>query len=88
MAMEQERSSGEQDFCTFAGKNPTCPYVSQIKQQGEDIRMIKKALIGEDMQGGLVKKVNSMQSTWRALQPYILIVATAVVTWVFTHLHW
>jgi hypothetical protein len=86
--MEPEHSSGEDSFCTFAGKNPTCPYVSQIKQQGEDIRMIKKALIGEDMQSGLVKKVNSMQSSWRALQPYLLIIVTAFATWALTHLHW
>ena len=76
MAMEPEHSSGEDSFCTFAGKNPTCPYVSQIKQQGED------------MQSGLVKKVNSMQSSWRALQPYLLIIVTAFATWALTHLHW
>lgn len=87
MAGEVCRMSDEED-CENAGKNPTCPYIATIKQQGEDIKMIKKALIGDDMQSGLVKKVNTMQSTWRAIQPYLLIGITAFLTWTLSHLHW
>jgi hypothetical protein len=52
------------------------------------IDRIEKALIGEDMKSGLVADVNSMKSTWRAIQPYVLVAATAFLTWLASHIHW
>ena len=81
-------NDSDEEFCTFAAENPRCPYLTQIKQQGEDIKQIKRALIGDDMQSGLVAKVNSMRSTWRAIQPYLLIGLTAIVTYGASKIHW
>lgn len=52
------------------------------------IDRIEKALIGEDMKSGLVADVNSMKSTWRAIQPYVLVSATALLTWLVSHIRW
>jgi hypothetical protein len=52
------------------------------------IDRIEKALIGEDMKSGLVADVNSMKSTWRAIQPYVLVATTAFLTWLVSHIRW
>jgi hypothetical protein len=62
----------------------------------EDVRTIKKALVGEDLQGGLVKKVNdlmkerstTMEILRIAVVPIIVAVISAVVTaWIITGGH-
>ena len=52
------------------------------------IDRIEKALIGDDMKSGLVADVNSMKSVWRAVQPYVLVTVTAVLTWLASHVRW
>jgi hypothetical protein len=78
----------EEEFCEFAGENPRCPYISLIKDCKTKIDRIEKALIGEDMKSGLVADINNMRSSWRAIQPYVLVAATAFFTWVASHIHW
>lgn len=53
------------DECEDADKNPNCPYISQINQQGKDIREIKLALIGENMQGGIVAEIQKFKMLWK-----------------------
>ena len=52
------------------------------------IDRIEKALIGEDMKSGLVADVNSMKSTWRAVQPYVLVAVMAFLTWLASQIRW
>lgn len=51
--------------CVDAFANPRCPYVTQINQHGRDLGQIKTALIGEDLQGGLVAKVQRLETFMR-----------------------
>jgi hypothetical protein len=48
--------------CSEAYKNPSCPYVTQINQHSSDVNQIKTALVGEDLQGGLVAKVQRLET--------------------------
>ena len=66
MVIEEDMPRIE-DECNDAYSNPQCPYVSVIKQQGKDIDVIKKALIGDDMQGGLIAKINRLETTNKIL---------------------
>ncbi len=50
------------DDCEDAYVNPKCPYVTQINQHGGDLKQIKTALVGEDLQGGLVAKVQRLET--------------------------
>ena len=60
----------EEEDCEDANSNPKCPYVVQMKKQEEDIAIIRTALVGIDLQGGLVKRVfdmeNRMKRRWSA----------------------
>ena len=47
--------------CKDANKNPSCPYITKINAQGEAISRIEVALIGEDMQSGLVGKFKKIE---------------------------
>jgi hypothetical protein len=85
---EELEVSNDGDFCNFATENPRCPYVALIRDCRAKIDRIEKALIGEDMKSGLVADVNSMKSAWRAIQPYVLVAATALLTWLVSHIHW
>jgi len=51
--------------CKDADKNPDCPYLEQIRQQGEDIKTIKRAIIGDDMQGGIVAEIQKFKILWK-----------------------
>jgi hypothetical protein len=51
----------EPDECPEAQENPRCPYLSQINQCAEDIKQVKLALIGSDMQGGLVQRFTKVE---------------------------
>jgi hypothetical protein len=53
------------DTCDSADENPGCPYLSEIHQQGKDIMAIKNALIGEDMQGGMVAEIQKFKILWK-----------------------
>ncbi len=51
-----------EEECKDAYINPKCPYVTQINQHGSDVAQIKTALVGEDLQGGLVAKVQRLET--------------------------
>ena len=85
---DEREASCEGDFCEFAMENPRCPYVALIRDCKTKIDRIENALIGEDMKSGLVADVNSMKSAWRAVQPYVLVGATAFLTWLASHINW
>ena len=48
--------------CEDANKNPVCPYITTIKQSSQDIQQIKTALIGEDLQSGMVSKIKDIET--------------------------
>ena len=52
----------EEEECPDADSNPRCPYVVQMKQSTTDIAIIKTALVGDDFQGGLIKRVGDIES--------------------------
>jgi len=81
----------------MANINPKCPYVTLIQQCRIDIDSIKKALIGDDMQTGLVGSIKTIESklqvqrSWADFVRPILIavtasLATGAVIYVLTHL--
>ena len=51
-----------QEDCQEAFANPKCPYVTQINQHSADVAQIKAALVGEDLQDGLVAKVQRLET--------------------------
>jgi hypothetical protein len=59
--------SKEEEFCPDAYKNPTCPYIADIHASTAKISRIEKALVGEDMQSGLVAKVHQLEVTQKIL---------------------
>jgi hypothetical protein len=71
-------------------KDCDCPYGAKIEQQNDDIRIIKNALVGPDLQSGLVKRVTDMESRlknrwtpkdWGALCVGIAALVTAAITY-------
>lgn len=52
----------ETEDCSEAYTNPKCPYVTQINQHSCDVGQIKNALVGSDLQGGLVAKVQRLET--------------------------
>ncbi len=62
MSDEEEEEEEEKDVCPDADSNPRCPYVVQMKQSTTDIAIIKTALVGDDFQGGLIKRVGDIES--------------------------
>jgi hypothetical protein len=65
--------------CESAYENPKCPYVTQINQHSSDVAQIKTALVGEDLQGGLVAKVQRLESFMKVAIFVSGAVAVAVV---------
>jgi hypothetical protein len=65
--------------CEDAYVNPKCPYVTQINQHGSDVSQIKTALVGEDLQGGLVAKVQRLETFMKIAVFVSGAVAVAVV---------
>ena len=57
----------EEEVCPDANKNPTCPYITAIHTNTEQVNRIEKALVGEDMQSGLVAKVHQLEVTQKIL---------------------
>ncbi len=43
-------------------KDGDCPYEARIDQSAEDIKIIKNALVGPDLQSGLVKRVTDIEN--------------------------
>jgi hypothetical protein len=61
--------------CENAYENPKCPYVTQINQHSNDVNQIKTALVGEDLQGGLVAKVQRLE-TFMKIAAFVSAAAT------------
>jgi hypothetical protein len=66
----------QKDECESAFENPKCPYVTQINQHSSDVSQIKTALVGEDLQGGLVAKAQRLE-TFMKIAVFISAAATA-----------
>ena len=64
--IEEETQQPDQ-VCPDANKNPTCPYITAIHTNTAQVNRIEKALVGEDMQSGLVAKVHQLEITQRIL---------------------
>jgi hypothetical protein len=52
----------EDEICSNANKNPVCPYVTDIRASKEDRILMKRALVGDDLQGGLVKRMTDVEA--------------------------
>jgi len=64
----------------------------QMESLNNELKTIKRALVGEDLQGGLVKTVSDIQSKLGLLRdwvkPVIIAVASALITaWVMKAFH-
>jgi hypothetical protein len=55
------------EVCPGANKNPTCPYITAIHTNSAQVNRIEKALVGEDLQSGLVAKVHQLEVTQKIL---------------------
>ena len=62
---EETQQPGE--VCPDANKNPVCPYITAIHQNTSQVNRIEKALVGEDLQSGLVAKVHQLEVTQKIL---------------------
>jgi oligoribonuclease (3'-5' exoribonuclease) len=66
--MEATEEKTEVDkVCPDANKNPVCPYITAIHQNTSQVNRIEKALVGEDLQSGLVAKVHQLEVTQKIL---------------------
>jgi hypothetical protein len=66
METTQEKSEADK-VCPDANKNPVCPYITAIHQNTSQVSRIEKALVGEDLQSGLVAKVHQLEVTQKIL---------------------
>lgn len=57
----------KEEMCPDANKNPTCPYITAIRTNTAQVSRIEKALVGEDMQSGLVGKIHQLEVTQKIL---------------------
>jgi len=55
------------EVCPDANKNPTCPYITAIHINTTQVNRIENALVGEDLQSGLVAKVHQLEVTQKIL---------------------
>lgn len=69
----------EPEECPDAYQNPKCPYVTMINQHSSDIHQIKNALIGEDLQDGLVADVQTLKTYFRITAAGLVIVVPIAV---------
>ena len=57
----------EVEDCPDAYFNPKCPYVTVINQHSADLKQVKCALVGADMQDGLVADVQVLKTYFRII---------------------
>ncbi len=69
----------EVEECPDAYQNPKCPYVTMINQHSSDIHQIKNALVGEDLQGGLVSDVHTLKTYFRITATALVVVVPIAV---------
>ena len=62
-----EENTGAGEVCPDANKNPVCPYITAIHQNTSQVNRIEKALVGEDLQSGLVAKIHQLEVTQKIL---------------------
>ena len=67
LGINQEKTQDSEDVCSDADKNPVCPYITAIHQNTAQVNRIEKALVGEDLQSGLVAKVHQLEVTQKIL---------------------
>jgi len=67
MVIEEDMPLIEEEECPSAYTNPLCPYVTVINRNTNDIKIMKKALVGDDMQGGIVAKVRTCEIATKIL---------------------
>ncbi len=66
MEKTEEKTKADK-ICPDANKNPVCPYITAIHQNTSQVNRIEKALVGEDLQSGLVAKVHQLEVTQKIL---------------------
>ena len=57
--VEENTEAGK--VCPDANKNPVCPYITAIHTNTAQVNRIEKALVGEDLQSGLLPKFTSLK---------------------------
>jgi hypothetical protein len=93
--MEDEKLDAE--LCAVANSNPHCPYIMMIKEaraaaaeNKEDMQVLKTALVGTDLQGGIVKRLLTIEERlkhrwslkdWGALFLGVAALITALAAW-------
>ena len=72
--------------CKFAYENPQCPYLSLIKNNVKFNEKMQEVLVGDDLQSGLVAKVNYLMTANKvlvALATFLLGITGTVLVKVF-----
>ncbi len=69
----------EAEECQDSYQNPKCPYVTMINQHSSDIHQIKSALVGDDLQGGLVADVQVLKTYFRVTAAALVVVVPVAV---------
>ncbi len=72
---------GDDQICENANKNPVCPYVTDIRASKEDRALMKRALVGDDLQGGLVKRMTDVESGLKELKAAVKSKKLALKDW-------
>ena len=67
LGMNEKETEVINAACPDANKNPVCPYITAIHQNTSQVSRIEKALVGEDLQSGLVAKVHQLEVTQKIL---------------------
>ena len=67
METNEEQTQQVGEVCPDANKNPTCPYITAIHTNSAQVNRIENALVGEDLQSGLVAKVHQLEVTQKIL---------------------
>lgn len=62
-----EETEEKAEICPDANKNPTCPYITAIHTNTAQVSRIEMALVGEDLQSGLVAKIHELEATQKIL---------------------
>ena len=67
MVLIMSKNNDGCEDCPEATTNPNCPYLSKINQMVIDVEIIKRSLLGVDYKGGLVGRVQKLETTNKVL---------------------
>ena len=67
LEINEKETEAPDEVCPDVNKNPVCPYITAIHQNTSQVSRIEKALVGEDLQSGLVAKVHQLEVTQKIL---------------------